>query len=86
MNDSPSTVMMRSGALPTWSAARTPPRMLSGTMSTNATMASSSDFPIAAEMNGSTGARNWYDVPMSPWTKPEIQSQYWVRSGRSTPS
>ena len=47
----------------------------------NATAASLSDLPIAAVMNGSTGARNWYELPMSPRTNPEIQSQYWVISG-----
>ena len=57
--DRPRMVMMRSGARPTFSAATTPPRMLSGTTIRNATAASLSECRRALVMNGSTGARNW---------------------------
>ena len=51
--------MMRSGARPTFRAATTPPRMLSGTTIRKATAASLSECWRAAEMKGSTGERNW---------------------------
>ena len=48
-SDRPATLMLRSTALPRFSAARTPPRMLSGTTITKATAASLSERPRAGQ-------------------------------------
>ena len=84
--DSPSTEMIRSVARPYLSAASTPPRIPSGTTITKASAASLTEFTSAAWTYGSTADRYWYDWPMLPCSRPVIQVQYWVSSGRSTPS
>jgi hypothetical protein len=45
-----------------------------------------SEFTSAVVTSGRTGTLSRKDVPKSPRTKCEIQSQYWVRAGRSVPS
>ncbi len=84
--DSPVREMIRSSGRPTYSAATTPPRIPSGTITTSARAASLAEFTSAARTSGSTA--DWYsvDVPMFPCSMPVIQLQYWVSSGRSTPS
>ena len=57
VDDKPKMVMMRSMGLPTWSAAQTPPKMLKGTTSTKATIASFSEFLIASTTKPVTGWR-----------------------------
>src|SRR6185312_11538478 len=84
--ESPATEMTRSAPRPTLSAAMTPPAMPSGTTITNASAASLIELNSADWMNGQTGARYWYDSPKLPCTIPLIHVQYWVTSGRSTPS
>ena len=74
-SDSPVTVIVRSAGRPTWSAAKTPPMMLSGMTMTNATAASLSELTSAWPMRSDTGTLKTYDVPMSPCRKPQSQSQ-----------
>ena len=82
----PTMLMMRSTGRPTWRAAKTPPRIPSGTTMAKATSPSRAEFASAVPMSGATGTRRVKDMPMSPVTKWLIQSQYCTSSGRSTPS
>ena len=86
VSESPVSVITRSVSRPRRSAATTPPRMLSGTTSTNATAASLSE--LTSDGPSSDETDTWYspEVPRLPWTKFEIQLAYCVYSGRSTPS
>ena len=84
--DNPPTEIARSRSRPWCRAATTPPRMPSGTTSTNASSASFTEFASAVHSMLATGRRNAYDVPRSPWATPPIQSPYWATIGRSVPS
>ena len=55
--DMPTIVMVRSIQPRTFSAATTPPRMPSGTTTTNATAASFNEFKSAGPMKSTTGLR-----------------------------
>ena len=84
--DRPPTEMTRSRAVPSCSAAITPPKIASGTTMTKASSASLAEATSGLKMTSLTGRSPWTDVPRSPVTKLEIQSQYCVISGRSVPS
>jgi hypothetical protein len=64
------------------SAATIPAKIPSGTTMMNARIASFSERPRAALRIGPIGALYVYDLP----GKFVIQSQYWARTGLSTPS
>ncbi len=76
VSESPVSVITRSAMRPRRSAATTPPRMLSGTTSTNATAASwselSSDGPSSDEIETLYSS----DMPRLPCTNFETQLAY----------
>ena len=86
VSDRPVIVIRRSDMPPAPQAGDVPPRMLSGTTSTNATAASLSELTKDGPSRSETGTWYWSDVPRSPWTKWLIQSQYCGTSGRSSPA
>ena len=53
---------------------------------TKASSASLAEATSGLKRTSPTGRLPWTDVPRSPVTKLEIQSQYCVISGRSVPS
>ena len=86
VSDRPVIVITRSVRRPRRRPESVPPRMLSGTTSTNATAASLSELASDGPRRSETGTWYWNDVPRSPRRKWLIQSQYWTTSGRSSAS
>ena len=78
VSESPVSVITRSAMRPRRSAATTPPRMLSGTTSTNATAASLSELSSAGRSSDQTDTLYSSELPRLPWTNFEIQSPYCV--------
>src|SRR5947209_872647 len=82
----PTTLIVRSMRLPTFSADNTPPAMPSGTTTTNARAASLSELTSALPRMGPIGTCWAYDVPRLPVSTFPIQVRYCEISDLSVPS
>ncbi len=78
--------MIRSAGFPACMAAKTPPRMPSGTRMMNARNASLNDWTMAVAIMSPTGRLKANEVPRSPWSTSPIQVVYCVSSGSLAPS